>query len=87
MKIDIFPSGDALRGVAIEETLSALSVPSQSGVVDKCVDPNLHFSAISISFTNDSHKDCQSGAEDRPSIAWCVAKCIVFHPILANLYI
>jgi len=88
--IRAYESGDTLRGVALEETVSALSILSQTGVPDKCAlshHTHLYFLAILILLTNDSCEYPQSDAEDRPPIAWCVAGCIISHSILVNLYI
>jgi len=88
--IRTYESGDTLRGVELEETVSALLILSQTGVPDKCVSSyhtHLYFLAISILLTNDSYEYRQSDAEARPPIAWCVAGCVVSHSILVNLRI
>jgi hypothetical protein len=52
---------------------------------NKCVD--LHILEFSKLLTNDSQEYCQSGAENRPSVAWYMAGFSAFYRLLADFYV
>lgn len=52
---------------------------------NKCADPPVL--AFSELLTNDSQEYRQSGAEDRPAVARCVAGRVAFHRLPADFYV
>jgi len=83
-------SGDTSHGGCTQKTCRCfLSIISEYRIdmPDRCTDANLSFHVSIKLLTNDSYEHRQSVVENRPTIAWYVARCVLSYIFLVNCYV